>query len=90
MSASMTVESTRTARARKRCSRVALTISARVSSLTVSAPIRRVSSRIVDSSGTRSPSEIRQKRRRWIESETSAISVRYPHRQRCLSTINLT
>ena len=41
-----------------------LPISARVSSLTVSAPIRRVSLRIVDSSGTRSDSEIRQNRRR--------------------------
>jgi hypothetical protein len=42
-SASITVESIRTARTRKRFSRVALTINARVSSLTVSAPIRRVS-----------------------------------------------
>ena len=63
-SASTTVESIRTARARKRCSRVALTINARVSSATVSAPIRLVSLRIVDSSGTRSDSAIRQNRRR--------------------------
>ena len=80
MSASITVESTLTARGRKRFSRVAFSISARVSSDTVSAPSRRVSLRIVDSSGTRSDSEIRQNRRRWIESETSATSVRYPQR----------
>ena len=71
-SASTTVESTLTARGRNRFSRVALTINARVSSLIVSAPSRRVSFLIVDSSGTRSDSEIRQNRRRWIESETSA------------------
>ncbi len=64
MSASITVESTRTARARKRCSRVAFEISARVTSSTVSGPILRVSLRTVDSSGTRSLSAIRQKRRR--------------------------
>jgi hypothetical protein len=64
MSASTTVESTLTARARNRRARVALAISTRVSSLTVSAPIRRVSFLIVDSSGTRSVSEIRQNRRR--------------------------
>jgi len=64
MSASITVESIRTARGRNRFSRVAFTINARVSSDTVSAPIRRVSLRTVDSSGTRSLSEIRQKRRR--------------------------
>jgi hypothetical protein len=63
-SASTTVESIRTARGRKRFSRVALPINARVSSDTVSGPSRRVSLRIVDSSGTRSDSEIRQKRRR--------------------------
>jgi hypothetical protein len=64
MSASITVESIRTARGRNRFSLVALTISARVSSATVSAPIRRVSLRTVDSSGTRSVSEIRQNLRR--------------------------
>ena len=64
MSASITVESILTARGRNRFSRVAFTISARVSSLTVSAPSRRVSLRTVDSSGTRSDSEIRQNRRR--------------------------
>ena len=71
-SASITVESIRTARGRKRFSRVALAIIARVNSDTVSAPIRRVSLRTVDSSGTRSVSDIRQNRRRWIESDTSA------------------
>ena len=64
MSASITVESIRTARGRNRFSRVALTINARVSSATVSAPILLVSLRTVDSSGTRSVSEIRQNRRR--------------------------
>jgi hypothetical protein len=64
MSASITVESIRTARGRNRFSRVALTINARVSSATASAPIRRVNLRTVDSSGTRSVSEIRQNRRR--------------------------
>ncbi len=63
-SASITVESIRTARTRNRLDLVAVTINARVSSLTVSAPIRRVSLRTVDSSGTRSESEIRAKRRR--------------------------
>jgi len=90
MSASITVESIRTARGRNRFSLVAFAINARVSSDTVSAPIRRVSLRTVDSSGTRSESEIRQKRRRWIESDTSATNVRYPHRYRCLSAINRT
>ena len=64
MSASTTVESIRTARGRNRFSRVALAINERVSSDTVSAPIRRVSFLIVDSSGTRSESEIRQNLRR--------------------------
>ena len=63
-SASITVESILTARGRNRFSRVAFTISARVISATVSGPIRRVSLRTVDSSGTRSDSEIRQNRRR--------------------------
>jgi hypothetical protein len=75
-SASITVESIRTALGRKRFSRVALQISARVISATVSGPIRRVSFLTVDSSGTRSESAIRQNCRRWIESETSATSVR--------------
>jgi hypothetical protein len=79
-SASITVESILTARARNRFSLVAFTINARVNSATVSDPIRRVSLRTVDSSGTRSDSEIRQNRRRWIESDTSATSVRYPQR----------
>jgi hypothetical protein len=63
-SASITVESIRTARGRNRFSRVAFTINPRVSSDTVSAPIRRVSLRTVDSSGTRAVSEIRQNLRR--------------------------
>ena len=63
-SASITVESIRTARGRNRFSRVAFTINARVISATVSGPIRRVSLRTVDSSGTRSDNEIRQNRRR--------------------------
>ena len=64
MSASITVESIRTARAWKRRSRTAASISSRVMSLTVSSPIRLVSLRTVDSSGTRSVSAIRQKLRR--------------------------
>ena len=80
MSASITVESILTARGRNRFSLVARSINARVSSATVSAPSRLVSLRTVDSSGTRSVSEIRQNRRRWIESETSATNVRYPQR----------
>ena len=64
MSASITVESILTARGRNRFSRVAWTISVLVNSLTVSGPNRRVSLRTVDSSGTRSVSEIRQNRRR--------------------------
>jgi hypothetical protein len=64
MSASITVESIRTARGRNRFSLVALTISARVNSDTVSGPRRLVSFRTVDSSGTRSESEIRQNRRK--------------------------
>ena len=63
-SASTTVESIRTARGRKRFSRVALAISVRVISDTVSGPILRASLRTVDSSGTRSTSEIRQNRRK--------------------------
>ena len=64
MSASTTVESILTARARKRRSRTAASISSLVMSLTVCSPIRLVSLRTVDSSGTRSHSAIRQKRRR--------------------------
>ena len=79
-SASITVESILTARARNRFSRVAFTIRTRVSSFTVSGPIRRVSFLTVDSSGTRSDNAIRQNRRRWIESDTSLTSVLYPHR----------
>ena len=63
-SASITVESILTALARNRLDLVARTINTRVSSLTVSAPIRRVSLRTVDSSGTRSDNEIRQNLRR--------------------------
>jgi len=63
-SASITVESILTARGRNRLDRVASTITARVSSLTVSGPIRRVNFRTVDSSGTRSHNAIRQNRRR--------------------------
>jgi hypothetical protein len=65
-----------------------VSISARVSSLTVSAPIRRVSLRTVDSSGTRADNAIRQNRRKWIESDTSATNVRYPHRYRAFNTIS--
>jgi hypothetical protein len=63
-SASLTVESIRTALGRNRFSRVASTMNARVNSATVSAPILRVSLRTVESSGTRSVNEIRQKLRR--------------------------
>ncbi len=63
-SASTTVESIRTARGRKRFSRIVLAISVRVSSETVSGPILRASLRTVDSSGTRSHKEIRQNRRK--------------------------
>jgi hypothetical protein len=63
-SASITVESILTARGRNRFLRVTVAISVRVSSLTVAGPIRRVSLRTVDSSGTRSASEIRQNLRK--------------------------
>ena len=56
----------------------------RVSSSTTSPPSRRVSLRTVDSCGTRSPSAIRQNRRRCSESETSRTSVSYPQPVRCL------
>jgi hypothetical protein len=75
MSASMTVESTLTARPTNRVSRWALAITNRVISLTVSAPSRRVSLRTVDSSGTRRSMPIRQNLRRCNESETSRTSV---------------
>ena len=78
MSASITVESILTARARKRFSRHALAINARVISFTISDPTRRVSLRIVDSSGTRPDRPIRQNRRRCNESDTSLTSVRTP------------
>ena len=89
-SASTTVESIRAARGRNRFSRLALAINSRVISCTTSAPSRRVSLRTVDSSGTRSVIPIRQKRRRWIESDTSRINVSYPHPERCLTIINRT
>jgi hypothetical protein len=73
MSASTTVESIRTARA-KRVSRRALPITARVSSATTSEPSRRTSLRTVDSSGTRCVSGSRQNRRRCSESDTSRTS----------------
>jgi hypothetical protein len=63
-SASITVESIRTARGLNPRARVAITINPRVSSATVSAPIRRVNFRTVDSSGTRAVNEIRHNRRR--------------------------
>ena len=53
MSASTTVESTRTARPRKRVSRLAFSTTSRVISSTASGPSRRASLRTVDSSGTR-------------------------------------
>jgi hypothetical protein len=80
MSASTTVASIRTARARKRGSRCALPITTRVSSLTVSGPSRRTSFRTVDSSGTRAVSGSRQNRRRSSESDTSLTNVSYPSR----------
>ena len=86
----MTVESILTALALKRVSRCALPITARVISSTTSAPSRRVRLRIVDSSGTASPSAIRQNRRRCSESATSRISVSYPQPVRCLMTISRT
>lgn len=84
---STTVESILTARARKRGSGCALAITSRVSSSTTSGPSRRVSFLSVDSSGTRSPTAIRQKRRSCSESETSRSSVSYPQPLRCLTTI---
>ena len=63
-SASITVESILTARGRNRFDRVAALISTRVISFTVSGPIRRVSFRTVESSGTRSDRLIRQNLRR--------------------------
>jgi hypothetical protein len=75
MSASTTVESTLTARARKRVSRLAFAITTLVISCTTSAPSRRVSFLTVDSSGTGWSIAIRQKRRRCSESETSRTSV---------------
>jgi hypothetical protein len=74
----MTVESILTARARKRFSRHAFSINARVISFTISGPTRRVSLRTVDSSGTRADRPIRQNRRKCNESETSLTNVRYP------------
>ncbi len=73
MSASITVESTRSARPANLVSRLAIT--ARVICSIVSAPNLRVSLRTVDSCGTRSSSAIKQKRRRCSESETSPTSV---------------
>jgi hypothetical protein len=53
MSASITVESILTARARNRVSRCAFSITILVISATTSVPSRRASLRTVDSSGTR-------------------------------------
>lgn len=75
MSASITVESTPTARPMNRVSRVALAITNLVISFTVSGPSRRVNFLTVDSSGTRRSIAIRQKRRRCNESDTSPTSV---------------
>lgn len=75
MSASITVESTLTARPTNLVSRWALAITARVICSIVSAPNLRVSLRTVDSWGTRSSSAIKQKRRRCSESDTSRTSV---------------
>ena len=78
MSDSITVESIRTARAMNRRwapAPVARSITAIVICSTTSGPSRRTSFRIVDSSGTRSLSAIRQNRRRCSESETSRTSV---------------
>jgi hypothetical protein len=69
---------------------VALVITTRVISSITSGPSRRTSLRIVDSSGTRSVSAIRQNRRKCSESDTSRTSVSYPHPERCLITINRT
>ena len=75
MSASITVESTLTARPTNLVSRCALAITNLMISSTTSAPRRRVSLRTVDSSGTRSLTAIGQNRRRSNESDTSRISV---------------
>jgi hypothetical protein len=75
MSASTTVESILAARAPKRRSRRAFSISPRVNSETTSGRNLRVNLRTVDSSGTRPDSGIRQKRRRCNESDTSRTSV---------------
>ena len=64
MSASITVESIRAARAAKRVSRRAFSITSLVISCTTPGPSRRQSFRTVDSSGTRWSIAIRQKRRR--------------------------
>jgi hypothetical protein len=74
-SASTTLASTRTTRARKRLSRCTLPITSRQRPATTSAPSRRVSLPTVDSSGTRAAIAIRQKRRRCSASEPSRISV---------------
>jgi hypothetical protein len=84
------VESILAARDLNRFSRLAVSITTLVISLTTPAPRRRVNLRTVDSSGTRSPSAIRQNLRRWIESDTSRTSVSYPQPVRCLITINRT
>src|SRR5215510_12296395 len=74
MSASCTVESQRMARTLKPRSLTASWITSRVRSSTSSGPRRRVSLRMVDSSGTSATIEIRQKRRRWKESATCRTS----------------
>ena len=84
------MESILAARGLRRISRCAFAITQRVSSSTTSAPSLRVSVRTVDSCGTRSPSAIRQKRRRCRESETSRTNVSYPQPVRCLTTIKRT
>src|SRR3954469_956797 len=94
MSASTTVESIRAARTTKRRAPApGLVASAakpeQIASIT-SAPRRRTSLRIVDSSGTRSHSPKRQNRRECSESETSRTAVAYPQPDRALTTISRT
>ena len=94
MSESTTVESIRAARTTKRRAPardfVAAAITcAQMSSMT-SAPSRRTSLQIVDSSGTRSHSPNRQNRRICSESETSRTSVSYPQPNRASITIKRT
>ena len=90
MSASITVESTRTARPMNLLSRWALAITSRVISSTVSCPSRLVSLRIVDSSGTRMSRAIKKPAQMQRVRTPPAPASRSPSRLRCLTTINRT